>query len=121
VSEQLHPDFDPDFDHVVRLKDAPAPIEEELPFKPYQIAAQLKMFKNGLMGEAVTMWSRAKGNPAWDKTQLFIDATTPWVCSWTEPNLEQDVLFAAGYVYGWHESRGGQPQDLEIWLETHVE
>jgi len=116
----VHPQFDPDTDRVVRVANTEAPPpEEELP-PPYQLAAQLPLFKAGMLGSAVTIWSKAEGtdNP-YPATALCSEGDTALVIRVTDDDAEQAILFAAGYIYGWHESLGGQAEDLDIWLERH--
>lgn len=114
---QLHPDFDPTFDHVVRVSDVKVAPDEDETLMPYTVAGQIKLFKAGLLGVAVTMWSEASGGVIYPRTQLMIDADTEWVCTVEEEKAEEAIGFAGGYIFGWYEAQGGKPEDLKIWLE----
>lgn len=93
--------------------------------RPYKVSAQAKLFKSGLMGSAVTVWSKVDGEGGHEPRMVMHDAETPVIIRLTEDNSEdvdQQIAFASGYVYGWVEKVGGESalDRLEIWLEPVV-
>ena len=93
-------------------------IQSELgPNRPYEIAAQIKLFKAGMLGPAVTLWSKHKDG---ERAQLMLREDEPLVFQAQADNVEDQVMFAGGYVVGWHEQLGAKLEDLSVWLEPYV-
>ena len=88
--------------------------EDEFTEKPYEIAGQLKLFKAGLMGNAVTIWSKHKDG---EKSQLQLRSGEPLVVTLDSEDPEGELVFAGAYIMGWNEGTGGNLEDLEIWIE----
>ncbi|ACH62074.1 hypothetical protein MYRNA_66 [Mycobacterium phage Myrna] len=89
--------------------------------RPYRVSAQAKLFKSGLMGSTVTVWSKVDGEGGHEPRPVMHDAETPVIIRLDEDeeDVDRQIAFAAGYVYGWVESVGGDSalDRLDIWLE----
>ena len=91
-----------------------APADEDV----FDFASQFRLFKVGMMGEAVTMWSSCSTEGfSYPPAQVMVTEDEPLVVTVDAPELDNQLLFAASYVTGWVESQGGKLQDLRIWLE----
>ena len=83
----------------------------------YRIAAQSRLFLSGAMGDAVTVWSSYEGG--YGPTQLRYTEDQPVVIRREADDADDQLQFAGGYICGWTESVGGEPNKLDIWLEEH--
>lgn len=118
TNEEPHPDFNPEEDHVVRIDPEVDVPEEEEHLTPYRVAAQLKMFKSGLLGTAVQVYSSYKGGYGPSPIIMAVDGKTePVTIRVTDEAIEDQVHFAGGYIVGWTQSLGGDIEKLDIWLE----
>lgn len=82
--------------------------------QPFEVAGQIKLFKAGLMGPAATLWSKHKDG---EKAQLMAKDDIPLVFRADGDKIEDQIMFAGGYIVGWHEQLGAKLEDLNIWLE----
>lgn len=113
-----HPDFNPDFDQVVRV--SPDRVEQPEPeaATPMEFVAHLRLFKAGMMGTTVSMYSSYEGG--YEATPVtFTTGEDPLVFRVDEDGVEQQIMFAAGYCFGWVEKVGGDVSKLRIWLVPH--
>ncbi|QZE10409.1 hypothetical protein SEA_SCOOBYDOOBYDOO_58 [Mycobacterium phage ScoobyDoobyDoo] len=97
------------------LKDQP----EDKP-KPIQLGVQITLFKTGVMGDAVTIWSSVQPD-GYGPTQAMLEDDKPVVVRRDAgaEEIDKTISFVAGYIYGWVEKIGGERaiDQLDIWLE----
>ena len=86
---------------------------------PFEVVAQKKMLKSGLLGRQAVMWSRYNGPDGYPASPLLARDGEPMIFTFDEEHLDDRIGFAAGYLCGWVERLGGDLDLLEIWLEKH--
>lgn len=85
--------------------------------QPYEFVGQLKLFKAGMLGTAVTIWSSYEDG--YGPTQLMLDEEQPVIIHLADDKIEDQVRFGAAYIAGYAEGTEGDPEKLQIWLEPH--
>lgn len=82
----------------------------------FEIAGQIKLFKAGLMGTAVTVHSSYEGG--YGPAVLQADESgRPVVVRLDDEEIETQLEFAGAYICGFIEAVGGDLQKTKIWLE----
>lgn len=86
--------------------------------KPFQVAAQLPLFKAGLLGTAVQVWSSYEGGYGPTPVCLAVEGNQqPITIRVDDDAIEDQIQFAGGYIIGWTEALGGDIEKLSIWLK----
>lgn len=101
------------------MSEEPNAIRAEIGREPFEIAAQIKLFKAGLLGTAVTVWSSYE--MGYGPTQLEMKPGEPVIVRVVDDAIEDQLLFAGGYIAGFCESTGGDLDKLHIWLAPYVD
>lgn len=87
----------------------------------FEFAVHRRLFKAGMMGHAVTLWSSCRGAFPYPPSRLEVEPNVPLIVALDSEDIDDQLTFAASYITGWVESQGGKLQDLRIWLESHQE
>lgn len=82
-----------------------------------EIASQAKLFKAGLFGASVTVWSSYEGGHG--PTQLMLTENDPVVIRLNDLDIDDQIQFAGGYILGYTEGTGGDLDKVRIWLQQH--
>ncbi len=87
--------------------------------RPFEIATQIPLFKSGLLGTAVEVWSSYE--MGYGPTRLEIEPGKPVIVRVVDDDIEEQLLFAGGYLCGYVEGVGGDLNKLQIWLSPYVD
>lgn len=86
---------------------------------PFAIASQIPLFKAGMLGTAVEIWSSYEDGYA--PTRLESEPGQPVIVRVVDDEIEDQLLFAGGYICGYIEGIGGDLDKLHIWLQPYVD
>ena len=81
----------------------------------FEIAGQIKLFKAGLMGTAVTVHSSYEGG--YGPHTLEIEPGKMVIVRLDDEEIETQLEFAGAYICGFIEAVGGDLRKTKIWLE----
>lgn len=81
----------------------------------FEIAGQIKLFKAGLMGTAVTVHSSYEGG--YGPHMLEIEPGQPVIVRLDDEEIETQLEFAGAYICGFIEAVGGDLHKAKVWLE----
>ena len=86
---------------------------------PFTIAAQIPLFKSGMLGTAVEVWSSYEGG--WEPARLESEPGKPVIVRVVDDDIADQLEFAGGYICGYLEGLGGDLDKLQIWLQPFVD